>query len=100
MKNACVIIFYFCSSLEVLAGSNTLNGEGVKSSVNGNFTHPDWDTNEIKNDVGIFRLTNSLMVTDLIKPIAINAAIIGNNAPLTAVGWGLTRVINIPVDFI
>ncbi|XP_077293324.1 chymotrypsin-1-like [Arctopsyche grandis] len=79
------------SSLEVLAGSNTLNGGGVKSSVSGNFTHPDWDTSEIKNDVGIFILTSSLVATDLIKPIALNAAIIGNNAPLTAVGWGLTR---------
>lgn len=78
--------------MEVLSGTNRISDGGIKSRVSANWTHPLWDPNNIKNDVGIFKLATALVVNDLNKPIALNGASIGDKADLIAVGWGLTRV--------
>lgn len=78
--------------MEVLSGTNRLSEGGIRTQVSSNWTHPLWDPNTIKNDIGILKLATTLAIDNLNRPIALNGASIGDAQDLTAVGWGLTRV--------
>lgn len=79
----------------MLSGTQNYNDGGIRSTVSQNFTHPAWNTREIKNDIGLFLLTTPLSLTGTTNIINRNPAYIVGDVEVIAVGWGYTSVSNL-----
>nr|ABZ04013.1 serine protease 5 [Costelytra zealandica] len=77
------------ANTNVLAGTNTLNSGGVTRTSNRLIIHANYNSNTIANDVGVIRVTNALVYTNVISQISLNT---GNTGAVAAIlmGWGRT----------
>ncbi|XP_020815030.1 chymotrypsin-like protease CTRL-1 [Drosophila serrata] len=71
------------------------SANGIQVSVEAQIPHPQYTNtrSDIKNDIGLFRLSRTVQYTDFIKPICLptNYNPLAKTTHLTATGWGKTE---------
>jgi len=82
--------------MHVVAGGIKLNnneGEEEKRDLDKIIGHPDYDSNQLTNDICLLKLKSPLEMTDFIQPIALPAPMSETEAGTiaTVTGWGTTN---------
>lgn len=76
----------------MVVGTHKLKSGGTKYAVNYLKWHENYDSTNIKNDVGILMVSKDFSFTDKVKAIKLTASFIGQGEILTLTGWGTTSV--------
>lgn len=80
-------------TLGILAGTTTLNGEGVRISAVDYFTHPQFDAFTLDNDVSVVILAKKVDFAETIQPVRLMGPgdTVNNGALAIVSGWGSTQ---------
>ncbi|KAI5642888.1 trypsin domain-containing protein [Phthorimaea operculella] len=79
------------NSLRATVGTNRWNSGGRTLSLSRNITHPNYLQASIKNDIGILVTSSDIVVSNTVRPIALDFNFVGANVAARAAGWGRTR---------
>ncbi|XP_047508516.1 chymotrypsin-1-like [Pieris napi] len=78
-------------SLRATVGTNHWNSGGVHYNIASNITHPNYDSDTVKNNIGILITRNAILFTDTISPVTLSFDVVGNGVATTVNGWGRTQ---------
>ncbi|XP_970321.2 chymotrypsin-2 [Tribolium castaneum] len=78
----------------VLAGTNKLDSGGTTYKVSQFLHHPDYNTTNSKNDIGLIQIVGEFEFSENLQPVEFTQA--GVNASCQAVGWGGTEEVVTP----
>lgn len=89
-------MFYFnsCSGtpslINVVAGTNYLNTGGDRYGVSAIFTHANYSSSEISNDIALLRLSSAVQYSANVSAVNLPSSNIGAGENVVLAGWGTT----------
>lgn len=81
------------SNTLVVVGTLTLNAGGLVHLAQTIIIHPEWNREEIINDIAILETSTSITFTATVQPIQLSSEYVEGGVPAIVTGWGTTTVI-------
>ncbi|KAJ8719349.1 hypothetical protein PYW08_011524 [Mythimna loreyi] len=79
------------SSTRVTVGTNRWNSGGQTYSLTRHAIHPQYNQNNIKNDIGVMITSSTVILNNQVRTVPITYAFIGGGVASIVAGWGRTR---------
>ncbi|XP_068632233.1 chymotrypsin-1-like [Battus philenor] len=80
---------YLIDSLRAIVGTDTWRYGGQMYSISTNFTYPEYDANELVNDLGFLVTNNDVDLSREVQVVPLNFDYVGGDVLCKAAGWGL-----------
>ncbi|XP_068632220.1 chymotrypsin-1-like [Battus philenor] len=88
----CVVSVYnsgsLLSSLRIVVGTNTWDSEGQLYEISHNFTHQEYNSKTIQNDIGMLVTSSDMKLSDTVKLVPLSYDFVGGNVNCRVAGWG------------
>ncbi|XP_059607957.1 chymotrypsin-1-like [Phlebotomus argentipes] len=81
----------------VLGAQHRVNG-GTPHSLSQVIQHPQWNEQDIANDVAVLQTKNPVVFSNLIQPIELGSVFVASKVSAVATGWGLTTNEGVEAD--
>ena len=75
-----------------VVGSNRLSDGGVVHTTASIANHPNYNANNLNNDIALIWTSTQIVRTPLVQPIPLGTTSVGSGTFAVVTGWGLTRV--------
>lgn len=82
----------FAPNIRVVLGTNSLTTDGVQHEIEQIVQHPNFNFNNLANDIALLRTETYIIMTPNVAPIALGTASIGSGVSVVMSGWGFTAV--------